>query len=195
MALPAIQKLVLATHNPGKVSEIGAMLAPLGVDVVSAGDLGLAEPDETETTFAGNALLKARAACAASGLPALADDSGLCVNALNGDPGLYSARWAGPDKDFVMAMQTVHEKLGDCSDRSAYFICVLALVYPDGGEHVFEGRVNGTLVWPIRGPGGFGYDPMFMPDGQTCTFGEMTPAEKKSISHRARAFAALVDAL
>lgn len=195
MAPPPIQKLVLATHNAGKVAEIGAMLAPLGIHVVSAADLNLPEPDETEATFAGNALLKARAAVAVSGLPALADDSGLCVNALNGDPGIYSARWAGPDKDFPMAMRRVHDALGDAADRSAYFTCVLALAYPDGAEHVFDGRVTGQLVWPARGTGGFGYDPMFVPDGDERTFGEMTPADKKRYSHRARAFAALMDAL
>ncbi|WP_435641314.1 RdgB/HAM1 family non-canonical purine NTP pyrophosphatase [Micavibrio aeruginosavorus] len=195
MALPTIEKLIMATHNAGKVAEIGAMLAPLGIHVVSAGELGLPEPDETETTFVGNALLKAHAAAKATNLPCLADDSGLCVNALNGDPGVYSARWAGPGKDFAIAMQTVHDKLGANDDRSAYFICVLALAYPDGSEYVFEGRVNGTLVWPARGVGGFGYDPMFVPDGDTRTFGEMNPAEKKKYSHRAIAFAALVDAL
>lgn len=189
-ALP--QKIVLATHNPGKVAEFQTLLAPCGVEVVSAADLNLPEPDETGTSFAENAVLKARAAADLSGLRALADDSGLSVRALNGDPGIYSARWAGPDKDFTRAMHLVHDRLGDDPDRVAAFICVLALVDPDGQTHLFEGRVDGTLTWPPRGAGGFGYDPMFIPDGESRTYGEMAPSEKKATSHRARACAALV---
>lgn len=185
-------KLVLATHNKGKVAEISDLLKPYGVQVVSAGDLGLPEPEETETTFIGNATLKARAAAEACGLPCLADDSGLCVNGLNGQPGVYSANWAGPGKDFKPAMERVNRELGEESDRSAYFISVLVLAWPDGGIETTEGRVNGKLVWPPRGENGFGYDAMFMPDGETRTFGEMTMGEKKKYSHRAQAFAALI---
>lgn len=186
------KKLVLATHNKGKVAEIADLLKPYGVDVVSAGDLDLPEPDETETTFIGNAALKARAAAAASGLPALADDSGLCVNGLNGAPGVYSANWAGPGKNFIPAMERVQEELGDNPDRSAFFVSVLALAWPEGDIVTAEGRVDGTLVWPLRGEGGFGYDPMFMPEGDTRTFGEMAMDEKKKYSHRARAFEDLI---
>jgi XTP/dITP diphosphohydrolase len=186
------KKLVLATHNKGKVAEIADLLKPYGVDVVSAGDLNLPEPDETETTFIGNATLKARAAAAASGLPALADDSGLCVSGLNGAPGVYSANWAGPGKNFGPAMERVQKELGNNQDRSAYFVSVLALAWPDGDIVTAEGRVDGMLVWPLRGEGGFGYDPMFMPDGDTRTFGEMTMDEKKKYSHRARAFEDLI---
>jgi len=182
------KKLVLATHNKGKVAEMSAMLAPYGVEVTSAGELGLPEPAETENTFVGNALIKARAASGATGLPCLADDSGLCVNALNGDPGVYSADWAGNPRDFNVAMQKVHDALGDATDRSAYFISVFALVIPDGIEQIFEGRCNGQIVWPPRGTGGLGYDPFFMADGETRTFGEMTLDEKAKYSHRARAF-------
>lgn len=184
--------LVLATHNKGKVVEIAALLAPFAVTVKSAGELNLPEPDETEDSFIGNAKLKALAAATASGLPALADDSGLCVHALNGDPGIYSARWAGPTKDFKIAMAAVNDKLGAATDRSAHFICALALAWPDGNCEVFEGRIDGTLVWPARGANGFGYDPMFVPDGFDITFGEMDPDAKHAMSHRARAFAQLV---
>lgn len=187
-------ELVLATHNAGKVREIAALLAPYNVRVISAGEMNLPEPEETEDSFIGNAVLKARAASLASGLPALADDSGLAVHALDGAPGIYSARWAGPDKDFVAAMQVVHEKLGDNQDRSAMFVCALALVWPDGHVEAFEGRVDGTLIWPPRGAHGFGYDPMFVPEGDRRTFAEMDAAEKHAISHRARAFAQLVSA-
>lgn len=185
-----LKQLVVASHNPGKVREIAALLAPLGLAVQSAGDLDLPEPDETETTFAGNALLKARAAAAASGLPALADDSGLCVAALDGAPGIYSARWAGPDKDFTRAMQQVWEAVTASGnpDRRASFTCVLALAFPDGRDEIFEGRVDGTLVWPPRGDRGFGYDPLFVPDGHTATFAEMDPGAKHAMSHRAHAF-------
>lgn len=184
--------LVLATHNKGKVVEIAALLAPFAVTVKSAGELNLPEPDETEDSFIGNAKLKALAAATASGLPALADDSGLCVHALNGDPGIYSARWAGPTKDFKIAMAAVNDKLGTASDRSAHFISALALAWPDGHCEIFEGRIDGTLIWPARGTNGFGYDSMFVPDGFNITLGEMDPAAKHAMSHRARAFAQLV---
>lgn len=168
------------------------MFAPYGVEVVSAADLNLAEPAETETTFIGNALIKARAAALASGLPVLADDSGLCVNALDGNPGVYTADWAGPNRDYPAAMARVHQELGDAVDRSAYFIAVLALVLPNGEHHVFEGRCAGDIVWPPRGNDGHGYDPFFIPQSETRSFGEMTLDEKAKFSHRARAFAALV---
>ncbi len=189
------EKLVIASHNPGKVREIGALVAPFGVDVVSAGELGLPEPEETGATFIANAELKARAAATASGLPALSDDSGLAVTALDGAPGIYSARWAGPDKDFALAMDRVEQELGGAEDRSAAFICALCLCWPDGHCESFEGRVEGTLVWPPRGERGFGYDPVFLAEGQDLTFGEMEPEAKHAMSHRARAFAQMVDAL
>ncbi|MBC7906210.1 MAG: non-canonical purine NTP pyrophosphatase, partial [Rhodospirillaceae bacterium] len=173
---------------------IGELPAPYGVDVVSAGDLGLAEPEETGTTFVANAELKAHAAAQASGLPALADDSGLAVDGLGGDPGIYSARWAGPSKDFQAAMALVNEKLGNNPDRSGCFICALALAWPDGHCETFEGVVGGELVWPPRGLAGFGYDPMFQPAGHAVTFGEMDPHAKHAISHRADAFHKLVAA-
>ncbi|MGM0562356.1 MAG: RdgB/HAM1 family non-canonical purine NTP pyrophosphatase [Pseudomonadota bacterium] len=182
------ERLVIASHNPGKVREIAALLEPFGIQVVSAGELDLPEPEETGRTFAENAALKAESAAEAAGLPALSDDSGLVVPALDGAPGIYSARWAGPDKDFALAMEKVNEKLGDSRDRHAYFVCVLALAHPGRETRVFEGRVDGTLVWPPRGSLGFGYDPMFLPDGRQETFGEMDPADKHAISHRARAF-------
>ena len=185
-------KLVIASHNRGKVREIGDLLAPFGVTTASAGDLGLPEPDETGTTFVDNALLKARAAAERSDLPALADDSGLAVRALDGAPGIYSARWAGPDGDFDAAMARVERELGDNDDRSAYFVCALALCWPDGHTEVFEGTVDGTLAWPPRGTRGFGYDPVFVADGHDVTFGEMDPDAKHAISHRADAFRKLV---
>jgi XTP/dITP diphosphohydrolase len=187
------QKLVLATHNKGKLAEISDLMAPYGVAVVSAGELNLPEPDETEDTFVGNAFIKARAAAKASGLAALADDSGLCVAALGGQPGVYSANWAGPNKDFGAAMERVHTEMGDAPDKSAYFISVFALVLPDGSEYTFEGRCEGEMVWPPRGSGGFGYDPMFVPGGESRTFGEMDMLEKKKYSHRAMAFAKLLE--
>lgn len=187
------ERLVLASHNPGKLREIAELLLPYGVEVVSAGALGLPEPVEDAPDFAGNARLKARAAAEASGLPALADDSGFCVAGLDGAPGIYSARWAGPDKDFAAAMARVQAELG-AGDRHAWFVCALALAWPGGPDAVFEGRVDGTAVWPPRGGRGFGYDPMFLPDGGTQTYGEMDPAEKHATSHRARAFAALTAA-
>ncbi len=186
--LAAGDRLVIASHNPGKVREIEALVAPHGVSVVSAGDLGLGEPEETGTTFAGNAALKAEAATAASGLPALADDSGLAVTALDGQPGIHSARWGGPSRDFTAAMRRVEDALDGKADRSAHFVCALALAWPDGGTELFEGRVDGQLVWPPRGDRGFGYDPMFLPDGGSQTFGEMDPDAKHAISHRADAF-------
>ena len=188
-------RLVVASHNPGKVWEIKELIAPYGFDAVSAGDLNLAEPEETETTFEGNARLKALAAAKGAGLPALADDSGLEVEALGGAPGIYSARWAGPGKDFALAMQLVHDALAekgawDGLPPRANFISVLCLAWPTGENRLFEGRVYGTLRWPPRGGNGFGYDPMFVPDGERLTFGEMEPAAKYAISHRTRAFEA-----
>jgi XTP/dITP diphosphohydrolase len=183
-------RLVVATHNPGKVPELAALLDGR-FDLVSAGALGLPEPEETETTFTGNALLKARHAARLSGLPALADDSGLSVAGLDGAPGVYSARWAGPDKDFVVAMARVEGELAGNPDRRAWFSCALAVVWPDGLEIVEEGRIDGTLTFPARGRRGFGYDPIFVPEGGVLTFGEMEPAAKDAISHRARAFAKL----
>jgi len=185
------QRLVVATHNPGKLREISALVAPWGLQAVSAGELGLPEPEETGVTFAENALLKANAAAQAGGVPALADDSGLSVAALGGDPGVYSARWAGPERDFAAAMARIAAALDGAQDRSATFVCVLALAWPDGRAEVFEGRVDGTIVWPARGTHGFGYDPIFLPVGARETFGEMDPAAKQAMSHRAQAFAAL----
>jgi XTP/dITP diphosphohydrolase len=186
--------LVIASHNPGKVREIGELLAPFGVEVVSAGALGLPEPEETGDTFVANAELKARAAALASDLPALADDSGLQVDALGGAPGIYSARWAGPDKDFAKAMAKVHEAMGDETDRCGRFVCALSLAWPDGHCESVEGVVEGELVWPPRGSHGFGYDPMFRPLDHDRTFGEMDAAAKHAISHRADAFRKLVAA-
>jgi XTP/dITP diphosphohydrolase len=188
------ERLVVATHNQGKLREIEVLVAPFGMSVVSAGALGLPEPEETGDTFEANALLKAEAAAAASGLPALADDSGIAVDALGGAPGIYSARWAGPGKDFAAAMRKVEDKLQGLGatapeERKAHFVAVLALAYPDGGHDLFRGEVHGTLVYPPRGANGFGYDPMFVPNGHDVTFGEMDPAAKQAMSHRARAFA------
>lgn len=187
-------RLVLASHNKGKLREIEDLVRPFGIDVVSAGALGLPEPDETEPDFAGNARIKAVAAATASGLPALSDDSGFCVAALGGDPGVLSARWAGPDKDFGAAMREVHRRMADAPDRSAWFIAALCLAWPDGHTEVFEGRVDGTVTWPPRGGRGFGYDPMFLPEDGSETFGEMDPDAKHAVSHRARAFALLTAA-
>jgi len=191
-------KLVIASHNEGKVKEIRALLAPYGIEPVSAGSLDLPEPEETGTTFVANAELKALQAADLSGLPALADDSGLCVEALNGDPGIFSARWGGPAKDFGLAMRLVEDnlqKLGPDTDRDAHFVCALALAWPDGHVEWFEGRVDGLLVWPPRGDQGFGYDPMFVPDGRDRTFGEMAADEKTPLTHRADAFRQLVAAV
>jgi XTP/dITP diphosphohydrolase len=187
-------KLVIASHNQGKIREIDQLLSPFGVQVISAADMRLPEPEETGTTFAENAELKALAAAKASNMPALADDSGLAVAALNGDPGIYSARWAGPKKDFAAAMATIHEKLGDSKNRSAQFVCALSLAWPDGHVETFSGTVGGTVVWPPRGVRGFGYDPFFQPAGYTITFGEMDPQAKQRMSHRAEAFRLLVKA-
>jgi XTP/dITP diphosphohydrolase len=182
-------RLVVATHNPGKVVEIAALLDGR-FDAVAAGELGLVEPEETEATFMGNAVLKARAAADAAHLPAIADDSGMSVRGLSGAPGVYSARWAGPGKDFAMAMERVRRELEEqgSEDRFAWFTCALAVAWPDGPVLAVEGRVEGQLVFPPRGERGFGYDPIFQPDGHDITFGEMEPAHKHAISHRARAF-------
>jgi XTP/dITP diphosphohydrolase len=196
-------KGIIATHNAGKLKEMRELLAPHGVEAISAGELDLPEPDETGVTFAENAFIKAHAAAMKSGLPSFADDSGLCVEALGGDPGLYSARWAGPEKDFNAAMAKVEAGLQEKgavtpSQRRAWFISALSVVWPDEHEVAVEGRVNGVLIWPPRGKAGFGYDPMFLPDGFDRTFGEMTAEEKHGLpphglglSHRARAFIAL----
>jgi len=190
-------RLVIASHNPGKVREILEMLGPYGIEPLSAADLDLPEPEETGTTFLANAELKALQAADLTGLPALADDSGLCVDALNGEPGIFSARWAGEGKDFRVAMQRVNDAIaavGPEASRTAHFICVLALAWPDGHVEWFEGRVDGTLVWPPRGTGGFGYNPIFQPLGSDETFAEM-PDAKKAISHRAAAFREMMAAV
>jgi len=191
-------KLVIASHNPGKVREIEALLGPYGIQPVSAAELDLPEPEETGTTFVANAELKALQAADLSGLPALADDSGLCVEALGDEPGIFSARWAGESKDFGVAMQRVEDRLAALppeTSRDAHFVCALALAWPDGHIEWFEGRVDGCLVWPPRGANGFGYDAMFVPLGGEQTFGEMDPQAKHAISHRAVAFAQLVEAV
>ena len=188
-------RLVLATHNPGKVVELAELLGPYGLEVVSAGSLGLPEPEETGETFIANAELKALAAATASGLPALADDSGLCVDALGGAPGIYSARWAGEGKDFAIAMAKVNTAMGDSGPRTAHFVCALTLAWPDGHTESVEGRCHGRLVWPPRGDNGFGYDPMFIMDGKSRTFGEISREEKEADNHRARAFRQLLPLL
>jgi XTP/dITP diphosphohydrolase len=185
-------RLVIASHNPGKAREIAELLSPFKIEVISAATLGLAEPEETEPTFIGNAKLKAVAAAQAANLPALADDSGLAVAALDGAPGIYSARWAGPSKDFNFAMDRVLGELKNQADRSAKFVCALALAYPDGHCDVFEGEVHGVIVAAKRGTRGFGYDPIFQADGHALTFGEMEPHAKHAMSHRADAFRQLV---
>jgi XTP/dITP diphosphohydrolase len=192
-------RLVVASHNPGKLREIADLIRPFGLEAVSAGSLGVSEPEETETTFAGNARLKALHSARTTGLPALSDDSGLEVEALGGDPGVYSARWAGPGKDFGVAMKRVADLLDEKgawagAGPRANFTAALCLAWPDGETEVFEGRVFGRLVWPARGPRGFGYDPMFLADGETESFGEMEPEKKHAISHRARAFEVFVSA-
>ncbi|MBV1885465.1 MAG: RdgB/HAM1 family non-canonical purine NTP pyrophosphatase [Parvibaculaceae bacterium] len=189
-------KLVVASHNAGKVREIRDLLAPFGIEPISAGDLGLPEPEETGTTFQANAELKALAAATAANLPALADDSGLAVNILEGAPGIYSARWAGPEKDFSMAMEEVEKAIREAGahDRSAHFVCGLALAWPDGHVEYFEGTVDGTIVSPPRGDRGFGYDPIFQPLRRLETFAEIEPNEKHAMSHRAHAFRKLTSA-
>ena len=196
-------RVVIATHNPGKLKEMQELLAPFGVEAVSAGALGLPVPAETGHMFAENAAIKAHAAAKATGLPALSDDSGLCVHALDGAPGLFTADWAGPNKDFPAAMARVDRELGKrgATDRRAHFVSALVIAWPDGHEELFEGRVFGTVVWPPRGAQGFGYDPLFQPDGYDRTFGELSATEKHgtdwsqdpphALSHRARAFVAL----
>ncbi len=181
--------LVIATHNQGKLAEIADLLRPHGLVLISAGALGLPEPEETAPDFAGNARLKALAAARAATLPALADDSGFCVAALNGAPGVHSARWAGPAKDFAAAMARVQIEASGNPDRRAWFVCALCLAWPDGHTETYLGRVDGAWVWPPRGSQGFGYDPIFVPAGATRTYGEITTAEKETDSHRARAFA------
>ena len=192
--LAAGATLVLATHNKGKLAEIADLVGPHGIEVISAASLGLPEPEEDAPDFAGNARLKALAASLASGLPALADDSGFCVGALNGDPGVLSARWAGPDKDFEMAMRLVHDRMGAAADRRAWFVSTLCLAWPDRHTESFLGRVEGQAVWPPRGDQGFGYDAIFQPAGSALTYGETSRAEKQRTSHRARAFAQLLAA-
>jgi XTP/dITP diphosphohydrolase len=199
-------RLVIATHNPGKLKEMRELLEPFGVHAIAAGELGLIEPDETGTSFRENARIKAAAAAQAAGVPAFADDSGLAVDALDGAPGIHSARWAGPNKDFRAAMEAVNQKLQERGavwpqTRAAHFVSALCVAWPDGHMVEFEGRVDGTVVWPPRGDKGFGYDPMFLPDGYDLTFGEMTSQEKHSLpprglglSHRARAFLKLAEA-
>ena len=199
-------RVVIATHNAGKLREMRELLAPYGIEAVSAGELNLPEPEETGASFAANARIKAEAAAQATGLPAFADDSGLCVQALGDAPGIHSARWAGPDKDFDRAMAAINSMLADHGAtrpalRGAHFVSALCIAWPDGHVEEFEGRVDGHLVWPPRGPAGFGYDPMFQPDGHERTFGEMSAEEKHGLpprglglSHRARAFLKLADA-
>jgi XTP/dITP diphosphohydrolase len=199
-------RLVIATHNPGKLAEMRELLAPYGIDAISAGELRLPEPDETGMSFRDNARIKAQAAAKAANLPAFADDSGLVVDALGGEPGIYSARWAGPDKDFFRAMKMIDDKLRERgattpNQRKAHFVSALCVAWPDGHVEDFEARVDGTLVWPPRGGQGFGYDPMFLPDGHSRTFGEMSSLEKHGLpphglglSHRARAFLKLAEA-
>ncbi len=185
-------RLVIASHNPGKLAEFAELLGPFEATVTDAGTLGLDPAAETGADFAENAAIKARAAATAAGLPALADDSGLVVPALGGAPGIRSARWAGPDRDFAAAMARIQHELGGRPDRRAHFVCALALAWPDGHVEAVDGRVDGRLIWPPRGDRGFGYDPMFVPDGHDRTFGEMAATEKHAISHRADAWRKLV---
>jgi XTP/dITP diphosphohydrolase len=199
-------RLVIATHNPGKLAEMRDLLRPYGVEMLSAGELGIGEPEETGSSFRANARIKAAAVADATGLPAFADDSGLAVDALDGAPGIHSARWAGPDKDFARAMERIESELAGrrartAEDRRAHFVSALCVAWPDGHMEEFEARVDGTLVWPPRGTRGFGYDPMFQPDGHALTFGEMSAEDKhglppkgKGLSHRARAFVELAAA-
>jgi len=198
-ALAPGDRLVVATHNAGKLAEFARLFEPYGLRTAAAGDLGLAEPEETGATFEDNAILKALAAARGSGSVALADDSGLAIDALDGAPGIYSARWAGEARDFDAAMRKVHDRLQGvgallAEQRGAAFVAVICLAHPDGDHTCYRGEVRGTIVWPPRGAGGFGYDPIFVPEGGTATFAEMTAAEKQALSHRARAFAALAAA-
>jgi XTP/dITP diphosphohydrolase len=186
--LSADARLVLASHNKGKLAELAGLLCPFRIEIISAGALGLPEPDETAPDFAGNARIKALAAAIATGLPAFSDDSGFCVAALGGEPGVLSARWGGPEKDFAKARTLVNERVGNAADRRAWFVAALCLAWPDGHTETFVGRVHGAMVWPPRGERGFGYDPMFLPESGTETFGEMDPDAKHAVSHRARAF-------
>lgn len=193
-----LKDLVVATHNSGKLTEIQKLLEPFGVSCTSAGALGLAEPEETESTFEGNARIKAHYAAKESGLPALSDDSGIIVDGLDGAPGVYTADWAETPtgRDFFLAMSKVHEQLLDCSAPSpwtARFHCTLCLAWPDGQDQIFNGAAEGQVIWPIRGTNGFGFDPMFLPKGQDRTFGEMSADEKQPLTHRAAAFAQLVE--
>ena len=203
---PFPEKLVVASHNAGKVREIRDLLEPLGCGIISAAELDLPEPEETGATFEENARIKALAAAMASGFPALSDDSGLCVDALDGKPGIHSARWAGPEKDFALAMRNVEEAMQAAgatgeADRSARFVAVLCLAWPDGHTELFRGEIEGVMVWPPRGTKGFGYDPVFLPEGHERTFGEMDTAQKhgwqrgqaEALSHRARAFKLMVE--
>ena len=203
MARRIVGRIVIATHNSGKLRELRELLSPYGIEAISAGELGLTEPEETGTSFRANARIKAQAAAAAARLPAFADDSGLAVEALDGAPGIHSARWAGENKDFASAMQRIENLLlaRNVADRRAHFVSALCVAWPDGAVEEFEGRVDGTIVWPPRGTAGFGYDPIFLPDGHTRTFGEMSAEEKhglppngKGLSHRARAFLKLASA-
>jgi XTP/dITP diphosphohydrolase len=187
-------QLVLASHNPGKLIELADLLQPHGVSVISAGALGLPEPVEDAPDFFGNARIKALASAQTSGLPALADDSGFCVAALRGAPGVHSARWAGDAKDFAAAMARVNREMAAAEDRRAWFVAALCLAWPDGHTETFVGRVDGTATWPPRGDKGFGYDPMFVPADAAVTFGEMDAADKHAVSHRARAFAQMLAA-
>lgn len=187
-------KLVIASHNKGKVREIGELLAPFGVETVSVGELGLPVPVEDSDSFIGNAEIKSLAAAKASGLPSLSDDSGLEVHGLGGEPGIYTADWAGPDRDFTIGMKAVMDKLGDNPNRRANFTCALSLAWPDGHTESFEGKVFGSVTWPMRGERGFGYDPIFIPEGHQITFAEMDPVDKHAMSHRADAFRQLIDA-
>jgi XTP/dITP diphosphohydrolase len=197
MRLNAGDHLIIASHNPGKVVEIRALLDPFGILVTGAQELGLPEPEETGASFAENATIKAEAALSATGAAALADDSGLCVAALDGAPGIYSARWAGPGKDFRVAMHRVETELREKGvyNSQAWFVCALALAAPGQQTRLFEGRVFGSLTFPARGSRGFGYDPIFVPEGYRQTFGEMDPDTKHAMSHRAKAFAKLIDAV
>ncbi len=187
-------KLVIASHNKGKVREIGELLAPFGVETISVGELDLPVPVEDADSFIGNAKIKSLAAATASGLPSLSDDSGIEVHGLGGEPGIYTADWAGPDRNFNIGMKAVIDKLGDNPDRGANFTCALSLAWPDGHTENFEGKVFGSVTWPMRGKKGFGYDPIFIPEGHSTTFAEMEPANKHAMSHRADAFRQLIDA-